>query len=479
MQENLLLAKETLFEKIASDIQRLIEQEVLKTGDKMPSVRKLSREQKVSMSTVFQAYYLLEKKGLIEARPRSGYYVRKPFRRVAAQPAATTTWKMPINVRVDSLVSDFVKTSHNDTFIDLTIAGPSVEMLPVAKLNKSIHAVLKANKGNSFQYEFPPGNENLLRQIARLSLNWQGSLSSDEIIITNGCLEAINLCLRAVASQGDTIAIESPTYYGVLQTIESLGMKVLEIATHPVKGIDLNELEKALDKTKVTACLFTLNFNNPLGCCMADEDKELLVKILAKRQIPLIEDDILGDLYFGKNRPKNAKSFDKEGLVLLCSSFSKTIAPGMRVGWTAPGRYKEKVERLKFMTNIAAPSLMQQAVAHFLENGRYDNHLKGLRLTYNIQMRKYREAIFKYFPGGTKVTDPHGGHVLWIELPPLIDAIELQQKSIEKGVAILPGSIFSAQKRHQHCIRIGCCYPFDKPVEHAIEILGNLAHEMM
>ncbi|UKJ06606.1 PLP-dependent aminotransferase family protein [Solitalea lacus] len=477
MEQEIFIEKVSLYEQIAFNIQRLIEQEVLKAGDKMPSVRMLSAEQKVSMSTVFQAYYLLEKKGMIEARPRSGYYVKKSPKR-NAEPSATSTWKLPINVRVDSLVSDFIKPFEKDSIVDLSIAGPSVDLLPVAKLNKSIQAVLRQNKGNSFQYSFPPGDENLLRQIARLSMHWGGSLSSNEIIVTNGCMEAINICLRAVAKQGDTIAIESPTYYGVLQTIESLGMKVLEIATYPDKGIDVDELEKALDKTEVAACLFTLNFNNPLGSCMPDAEKKRLVDLLAEREIPLIEDDILGDIYFGKSRPKTAKTFDKKGLVLLCSSFSKTIAPGLRVGWTAPGLYKEKVERLKFMTSISAPTLMQQAVAHFLENGRYDNHLKTLRLSYHIQMRKYREAIFRYFPEGTKVTDPQGGHVMWIELPSEIDTTILQGKALAHGIAILPGSIFSAQKRHQHFIRIGYCNQFTPEIENALGVLGRLVGEM-
>ncbi|POY35383.1 GntR family transcriptional regulator [Solitalea longa] len=479
MEDEIVLTKVTLFEKIALSIQRLIDQEVLKPGDKMPSVRSLSLEQKVSMSTVFQAYYLLEKKGLIEARPRSGYYVRKSFKRNAEEPSASATWKMPINVRVDSLVSDFIKPHKKDSIVDLSIAGPSVELLPVAKLNKSIQAVLREHKGKSFQYAFPPGDENLLRQIARLSLHWGGSLSKEEIIVTNGCMEAINICLRAVANQGDTIAIESPTYYGVLQTIESLGMKVLEITTNPDTGIDVDELEKALDKNPVAACLFTLNFNNPLGSCMPDSEKKRLVELLAQREIPLIEDDILGDIYFGKSRPKNAKSFDKHGLVLLCSSFSKTVAPGLRVGWTAPGRFKEKVERLKFMTSIAAPTLMQQAVAHFLENGRYDNHLKALRLAYHIQMRKYREAIFKYFPEGTKVTDPQGGHVIWIELPSKVNAIELQDIVLRQGIAILPGSIFSAKKRHENFIRIGYCNQFTPEVENALYVIGKCAKNML
>lgn len=472
--ENILLPNESLYEKVAGNIEKLIAGKVLRAGDKVPSVRKVSREQGVSMSTVFQAYYLLENKGLIEARPRSGYYVKHSMRKPLPEPTITATAYKPSEVSVGGIYSAMMEQAKDKDLIDFSVASPSLDLLPVAKLNKSVAHVLRKNKGAGFLYGFPPGDPNLLRQIARHSFDWGGSLSPDDIIITNGCVEALNLCLRTVAKRGDTIVIETPTYYGILQAIESLGMKVVEVGTDSSTGVCLEELEKVLDKTKPAACLFVLSYNNPLGSCMPDHKRERLVKMLADRRIPLIEDDIYGDLYFGKKRPRTAKSYDKEGLVLYCSSFSKTVSPGFRMGWVIPGIYKEKIERLKFMTSISTPPLLQEAMADFLENGRYDNHLKNMRLAYQVQVRKYSEAISTYFPKGTKISRPEGGFVLWVELDG-VDTALLQQKALEHHIAFTPGMVFTAQKRYNHCLRISCGTPWSKEIEDAIKKIGELA----
>lgn len=298
-------------------------------------------------------------------------------------------------------------------------------------------------------------------------------MSPDDIVTTCGTMEALNLCLRAVAKPGDTIAIESPTFYGILQA--SLGMRALEIPTHPRDGIDLDALEQAIKKNKVKACLLIPNFNNPLGCCMPDNNKKQLVEMLGRREIPLIEDDIYGDIYFGAARPKTAKAFDKEGLVLLCSSFSKTIAPGYRVGWTAPGRFKAQVEHLKSMNTIATATLPQMAVARFLESGGYDRHLRKLRKALATQVQRVTLAVRQYFPEGTRITRPTGGFVLWVELPKSVDSLELYRKALEKKISIAPGPIFSAKQKYQNFIRLSCGQAWSDSLEQALKTLGRLA----
>ena len=474
--ENERWNSEALYEKVAGNLEKLITRKVLRAGDKVPSVRQLSREQGVSMSTVFQAYYLLENKGLIEARPRSGYYVKNSLRKPLPEPAMSVTEFRPSEVSVGSIYSDLSRQARVKDLMDFSVASPSHELLPVAKLNKSVAQVLRQNRGDAFLYGFPPGDVRLLRQIAKYAFDWGGSISPDDILVTNGCVEALNLCLRTVAKRGDTIVIESPTYYGILQSIESLGMKVVEVGTDSATGVCLDELEKVLDKTRPAACLFVLNYNNPLGSCMPDAKKEKLVRMLAERRIPLIEDDIYGDLYFGKKRPRTAKFYDKEGLVLHCSSFSKSISPGFRIGWTMPGIYKESVERLKFMTSISTPPLLQEAMANFLENGRYHNHLKTLRLAYQVQVRKYSEAIAEYFPKGTKVSRPEGGFVLWVELPG-VDTWRLSKKALEHRIAFTPGILFTAQQRYGNCLRISCGKPWSDEVQAALKRIGDLAKE--
>jgi DNA-binding transcriptional MocR family regulator len=377
-----------LYEQVADWISGLIERGTLRPGERIPSVRRLSSQQKVSISTVLQAYFLLENWGLIEARPQSGFYVRLYRRDLPSEPKISDPPLTAQPVSIGDLVSQVFEAARDPGIIPLGAACPSPELFPTLRLNRILASVARREGYLINTYDFPPGNLELRRQIARRSLEWGCSLSAEDIVTTYGCMEALNLCLRAVAQPGDTIAVESPTYFGVLQAIESLKMKALEISTHPRTGISLEALEGAIKRHRVRACVVMANFHNPLGSCMPDENKKQLVELLTRREIPLIEDDIYGDLYFGTIRPKAAKAFDRQGLVLLCSSFSKTLAPGYRVGWMVPGRFKRQVERLKFMTTAGGARLPQMAIAEFLQNGGYDHYLRRIRKAYAGQVQR-------------------------------------------------------------------------------------------
>jgi DNA-binding transcriptional MocR family regulator len=323
-------------------------------------------------------------------------------------------------------------------------------------------------------YDPPPGNRALRVQVARRAMEAGCTLAPDDIITTVGATEALNLCLRAVASPGDVIAIESPTFFGILQIIESLGMRVCEIPTYPREGICLDELEERLAVCRVKACVLTPNFSNPLGSCMPDQKKKQLVQILAQRKIPLIEDDIYGNLTFGPERPKVAKAYDTEGWVMLCDSFTKTLSPGYRVGWVAPGRFKEQVEFLKFVNTSATASLPQMAIAEFLQSGGYDHHLRRIRRLYAEQMKRMTEAVCRYFPAGTKVTRPTGGMCLWIELPPEINSLAIYEQAMAIGISIAPGPLFSAKQKFNNFVRLNCGNPWSETIENAVRQLGEL-----
>jgi len=429
----------------------------------------------VSISTVLQAYLLLESKGLIEARPQSGFYVKLRLEKLPPEPKTSNPSAFAAQVGVGELVSRVLEAARNPEIVPLGAAVPSHELLPVKQLSRLVAVAARRHGTLAINYDFPPGHEALRRQIARRSLDWGCSLSADDILTTSGAMEAVNLCLRAVAKPRDTIAIESPTFYGVLQAIESLGMKALEIATHPREGVDLGALEYAIKRNKVRACIMIPNFNNPLGSCVSDKNKRELVEVLGRREIPLIEDDIYGELYFGDSRPKTAKAFDKKGLVLLCSSFSKDLAPGYRVGWTAPGRFRAQVERLKFMNTVATSTLPQMAIAQFLESGGYDRHLRRLRRSLATQVQMVSLAISQYFPQGTKVTRPAGGFVLWVELPRSVNSLELHSKALQEKISVVPGPIFSAKQKYQNFIRLSCGEPWSSRLEQALMTLGRLA----
>jgi DNA-binding transcriptional MocR family regulator len=463
---------------VADRIEKLIERKALKVGDKLLSVRALSKEQGISLSTAFQAYYHLESKGLIEARPQSGYYVKFTPLDYPELPGCCEPPEDATPVSVDDMISSVYHDLNSDKLIQFSMGVPSIQLLPSAKLSKSVIQALRDSKSSCMNYEHIQGNPALRRQIARQAFNWGGTPGKDDIIVTAGCVEALSLCIKAVTKPGDTVAIESPTYFAIFQLMESHGLKVVEIPTDPVTGINLDDLEHAINRFDIRACLFVNNFNNPLGSCMPDERKRELVEMLAKRDIPLIEDDIYGELYFGKTRPKTCKSFDNKGLVLHCSSFSKSLAPGYRVGWTIPGRFRDQVIKLKRMHTVSTNTLAQGAIAHFLEKGRYELHLRHLRKALHTQSLRYIQAISEYFPDDTRLTRPQGGFTLWMELNEKVNTYRLHKKALRHNIGIAPGQIFSSQARFENCLRLSYGEPWSDRIEEGIKTLGKLVKEM-
>jgi DNA-binding transcriptional MocR family regulator len=468
-----------LYIQVADGLEKMIADEVLRIGDKLPSVRLLSDEYGISMGTAFQAYYHLEGRGLIESRPKSGYYVRFNHKRFPELPKNVTQDTLSHDVSVKEMIASIYTDIAAGTVTNLALAVPDPSLLPAAKLNKSVIYALRNTKNSCLDYEHTQGNVELRKQIAKLAFNWGANIKADDIIITSGCLEAIGLCLKAVAKPGDTVAVESPTYFGINQAIESLGLKVVEITTDPVAGIDLEHLQKAIKKFAFKACVFVPNFNNPLGSCMPDENKKKLVEIITKHNIPLIEDDIYGELYFGKTRPRNCKYYDTKGMVMHCSSFSKSLSPGYRIGWVIPGKYFDAVKQLKRIQNISSPTLTQAAVAHYLKNGRYEFHLKNLRKALHTQSLRYVQAIIKYLPEDTKVSRPHGGFILWLELNKKVNAFKLRTEAMKHQISIVPGKIFSAGNNYSNCIRISFGKPWNDDVDYSLMMLGKLIKKML
>ncbi len=475
----ILNSDDHLYIQVADGLEKMIAEEVLKIGDKLPSVRVLSDQYGISMGTAFQAYYHLEGRGLIESRPKSGYYVRFNHNRYPELPDMV----MPDTVTHDVSVKEMIASIYTDIaatgITNFALAVPDASLLPGAKLNKSVVWALRNTKDNCMDYEHTQGNVELRKQISKLAFNWGGNVKPDEIIVTSGCLEAISLCLKAVTKPGDTVAIESPTYFGIYQAIESLGLKVVEITTDPVNGVDLEHLQKAIKKFPIKACVFIPNYNNPLGSCMPDENKKKLVEIITKNNLPLIEDDIYGELYFGKTRPKTCKYYDTKGLVMHCSSLSKSLSPGYRIGWVFPGKFFDAVKQLKRIQNISSPTLTQAAIAHYLKYGRYEFHLKNLRKALHTQSLRYMQAIIKYFPPDTKVSRPHGGFILWLELNRNVNAFKLRNEAMKHNISIVPGKIFSAGSNFGNYIRICFGKPWDNDMDYGLMMLGKLIRKMV
>lgn len=467
----------TRYQQLADELSDSIRSGVLRPGDRLPSVRDLRRQRGISPSTIFQAYAQLEAKGLVEAKARSGYFVRARHALTRKPPEIAPPNGQITPVAVSELVFELLGSTRDADVVPLGSAFPAPELFPFQDLARCGARAMRRLSPAQISGALTAGDERLRAQMKRRYALNGVALLSDELIVTNGAMEALNLCLQAVTRPGDVVVVESPTFYAALQALERLHLKAIEVETDPIDGVNLDALDALLKRQKVAACWFMPTFQNPLGALMSNARKQELVKLLARHGIPLIEDDVYAELHFGARRPLPAKAFDVEGLVLHCSSFSKSLAPGYRVGWAAAGRYARDVERLKMMTSLASPIPSQLAVAEFLVQGGIERHLRRLRETLRNQHTAARALIERHFPPGTRMTEPQGGYFVWLSLPPGVDALALHHRAMSHGISTAPGVLFSADRRFTHHLRLNVGHPVSPNVRTALKTLGSLARE--
>ena len=469
-----MLDSAPLYHQLADQIHELIRAGTLRAGDRVPSVRRLSNQQRVSVSTVLQAYQRLEDIGVIEARPQSGYYVRR-LSAAVQEPEPSRPPKRALTVEVNALTDAVLAHATDPKVISFGSACAAPELFQLERIRRVLSSLARRDRNALGRYGLPPGTEKLRRAVARRALEWGCRIDHRHLVTTTGCMEAINLALRAVTKPGDLVALESPTYYGFLQILQSLGLRALEIPTHPRSGISLEALELALAEHPVKAVLVMPNVSNPIGASMSDAAKKRLVELLAEKNVPLIEDHIYAELQFAGPSPRPAKAFDRAGNVMLCSSFSKTLCPGLKVGWVEPGRWRDQVRMLKWMSSGGQNELIELAVAELLESGGYERSLRSLRRRFEQQVDVARAIIAESFPKGTRVTRPAGAYIVWVELPKDCDSIALFEKLLERGITIGPGPMFSAAQRYRNCMRLSVGQAWGEKHERALRDVGRLA----
>jgi len=466
-----------LYEQLANELSGLIASRVFAPGERLPSIRHLAQQKRLSISTVMQALRLLEDRGLIDAKPQAGYYVRHRARTMVEMPLSESP-KEPAFVGITNLLMRVLQANETPGVIQLGSAWPPDELLPIKRIQQTVSSLARRDPALLARVSCVVTNEpSFIRQIVRRAIDW-GTLDPAEIVVTSSCTEAINLCLRAVAKPGDTIAVESSTYFVLLQLIESLGMKALEIPTHPKTGLSIEALELALREGLVDACLLIPNANNPLGSIMPDENKKRLAELLTLHDVPLIEDDIYGDLCFTAQRPWPVKAFDTTGNVLLCSSFSKAVSPAARVGYVVAGRYAQEVALLKTLSSGATGHFFQAVLADFVGGGSYDNQLRKMRRMLAQRLAQMSDAVATSFPSECTLSEPQGGFVLWIKMPEQVDGLAVHERAISKGIALMPGTLFSPSGKLRNYIRLNCGNAWAPEIEGAVRKLGNIVHEI-
>lgn len=478
-----------LYQQLAARIQTLVTTGALKRGDRLPSVRDMAQQQGVSLATVLQAYRLLEDQRLIEARPRSGYFValhqaalpRSASRQAAPRvpvPGLTQPPAESLPVEVSAIVERVMAAATDPRMISFGAACPGGDLFPTDRMRRAISRAAQRQHAALSRYPFAPGVVPIREAIARRALGLGCQLDPARLLITNGCIESISLCLRAVTQPGDVVALESPTYFGFLQILQSLHLRALEIPTDPRTGLSLPALELALDTQPVKAVLAVPTLSNPLGATMPMAARRRLARLLEERGVPLIEDALYNDLSPRAEGRRAVKSFDTRGNVMLCSSFSKTLSPGVRLGWVEAGRWAPAVQRLKSTLSGGHTELIEWAMADVLTQPGHEPALRTLRATIASRIEQARRLVGLSFPPGTRVTAPEGGFILWLELPRGVDAIALFHAALAENICIAPGPMFSSSPRYDHCIRLGLGRAWGPAEQQALQRVGQMAAAM-
>ncbi len=466
-----------LYQRVAQQLAEDIRRGVYQPGERVPSVRKLSQQLSVSHATVLQAYANLEDQGLIRVRPQSGFYVHQTPALTAPTPAIARV-EPPGLVTRSSIINQVLTESRREGMFPFGAAVPHVNYLPAHALHQQLSKATRFNSAKSFGYMFSPGYEPLRRQVAIRMRDAGVLVDPAEVVITHGCVDALQMALRVLTKPGDLIAVESPTYYGLLQLADLLGLKVIEIPSDPNTGISLEALQLALRQWPIKALALTARLSNPLGSSMPNERQKQLLSLAAEHDLPIVEDDIYGELMFEPGPIKALKAHDKNSQVIYCSSFSKTLSPGVRIGWVIAGKYQEEIQRLQTFSSHSACSVTQIGVSGYLENGGYERHLRYIRQEYRKNMSIYQLAVQEHFPEGTQMSRPNGGFILWVSLPARIDAQVLHSRALQQGITIAPGLIFSTTEQFNHCLRLTCGVPWDREAERAITALGAIARQL-
>ena len=465
---------ERLYLQIAESIASPIRAGTLARGERVPSVRELARRHSVSLGTVLQAYRLLEDSRLIEARPRSGYFVAaRPAR--LPEPEASNPPSSSMAVDVSSLAARVMHLVYDPAYVSFGAACPSSDLFSEQRVRRAVSRAAQRHRATLTNYTIGPGDASLRRAIARHALRMGCQLDARDVVVTNSCLESITLCLRSVTQPGDVVALESPTLFSFLEILENLHLRALEIPTHPRTGLSLDALQLAFDTQPVKAVLAVPTLSNPIGATMPLADRRRLAHMVAQRGVPLIEDVLYNDLAEQDEQRRAVRSFDSTGHVMICGSFSKTVAPGLRLGWVEAGRWGTNLARLKQATSGSQSAILERAMADLLTQPGVEAGYRHMRATLAARVDEARGSIAEHFPKGTRVTNPAGGLILWAELPRGVDSLALFQACLAENIVIAPGTMFSATNHFRHCVRLGLGGTWDDAHRRALRRVGSLA----
>ncbi|PMJ90640.1 PLP-dependent aminotransferase family protein [Vibrio sp. 10N.261.55.A7] len=466
------------YDQVEKSLRRAITAGIYQAGDKLPSIRQLSLDLKVSKNTVIRAYQELEAVGMIYSVAKSGYRVQSPS---ALKEAVKNPPHPPSEVDLLSLCKTILTYSNEKECLSAGSAHPNVDFPAIKSLYAEIGRHSRMQSQLPSHYQIAPGNNLLIKQLLKISHDLGVPAQLEDIAVTHGAQQAISLALRALTNKGDIIAVESPCYFGNLLLIESLGLKVIEVPSCLETGIDPQALAKSLELWDIKAIIVTPNFSNPTGSQMpVDKRIELLA---VSKDIPIIEDDVSGSLNYNDPIP-SLRSLDDQDRVIYVNSLSKTLDSRLRIGWILSGRYQKKIEKLLISDSMGSLNLMQSAVAEFLTSGRYRTHINKVRRFYQANGKKLHQQLtdaLNHYPqlkGNYQLTQAKGSFILWLELPIGADSHQLYRQCKQEKISIYPGIAFGTNNKFKHCIRLTYSNFTGSPMEQkGIERLAQLIDE--
>lgn len=467
-------------QQVAHRIETMIRARAWRVGERIPSVREARRHFGASTATIVDAYGLLEGRGLIEARPRSGFYVRAE---VALRPPSMVAERLtpaPSLVRPLQMLAQIAEARERPEMLDLGTALPDPDYLPVARLNRCLTRAIRQSPRRSFELESVQGASSLRREVARQLLTLGVAVAPDELMITVGATQALFLALSTLCVPGDVVAVESPSYYGFYQLLASMGLQALPIPGDAQTGLRVDVLEQALLQGQpIRAVLVMPTVSNPLGAVMPSANALALVSLAARHGVSILEDLTNAELCWDPASRRGLPNPGGMGDIMRCGSLSKATAPGLRLGWCAPGRHYDRMMALAAVQSMAAATVPQLGLAAFLEEGGLDAHLRQMRVSVRAAIEEVRARVLATFPAGTTVTDPAGGHVLWITLPgERVDTSRLFARGVEQGVSMTPGCLFSADQGVSPSFRINAALRWNPRALAALDLLAREAHKL-
>lgn len=466
------------YQRLAEQLSQKIYQHELQPQQKLSSLREFARQQKISLSTAQQCYELLEAKGLIYVKPKSGYFVSSRQYQ-SPVPESPKFESMPRRVSNLELQNQIQTASIQSLLTPLGAIQLSPHLIPVDGLRRSLQRALKHCQPEDFLYCNKQGHLQL-RQA--LSDHWREDgiyIAPDDIFISNGCMPALSLLIQQMSREGDSIIVPTPTFNGQLQLLAGLKRKIIEIpADH--QGIDLERLEYFMQQGSAKLCLLTANFQNPLGYCLSNQQKQKIAELAQKYQCFVLEDDIYAECSFQKERPLPIRYWDQQGYVIWCGSVSKSLSSAYRVGWFCLGQQLQHLRPALLANNVGVNTPLQLGLADFIYSRAYREHLERLRPALMQQVEQYRACILEQFQGiPIALSQSSGGYALWMQLPNTITGLELYYRAQQYGINIVPGEVFGEDQRYQHFLRLNAGHALTDEIRQAIQQLADWVRESL